>query len=55
MDVNIISTYINCFRYGTPPHGGFGGQLECVVKLFCALDDIHETSLFLRDSQRLDP
>ncbi|KAL6491790.1 hypothetical protein OROGR_034155 [Orobanche gracilis] len=55
MDVNTISTYIDCFRYGTPPHGGFGGQLECVVKLFCALDDIHETSLFPRDPQRLEP
>ncbi|KAL6562778.1 Aspartate--tRNA ligase 2, cytoplasmic [Orobanche hederae] len=55
MDVNTISTYIDCFRYGTPPHGGFGGQLKCVVKLFCALDDIHETSLFPRDSQRLEP
>ncbi|KAL6569768.1 hypothetical protein OROMI_014282 [Orobanche minor] len=41
--------------YGTPPHDGFGGQLECVVKLFCALDDIHKTSLFPHDSQRLEP
>ncbi|KAL6562779.1 hypothetical protein OROHE_005366 [Orobanche hederae] len=55
MDVNTISTYIGCFRYGTPPHDGFGGQFECVVKLFCALDDIRETSLFPHDPQRLEP
>ncbi|KAL6521033.1 hypothetical protein OROGR_017602 [Orobanche gracilis] len=55
IDVNTISTYIDCFRCGTPPHGGFGGELERLVMLFCALDDIHKTSLFPRDPKILEP
>lgn len=43
------------FRYGAPPHGGFGVGLERVVMLFCALNNIRKTSLFPRDPQRLVP
>ncbi|KAF2297149.1 hypothetical protein GH714_018293 [Hevea brasiliensis] len=30
IDVNTITTYIDSFRYGAPPHGGFGVGLERV-------------------------
>ncbi|EYU28247.1 hypothetical protein ABFS82_05G075700 [Erythranthe guttata] len=50
-----ISTYIDSFRYGTAPHGGFGVGLERVVMLFCALNNIRKTSLFPRDPQRIVP
>ncbi|CAH8273842.1 unnamed protein product [Arabidopsis lyrata] len=55
IDVKTISTYIDAFRYGAPPHGGFGVGLERVVMLLCALNNIRKTSLFPRDSQRLTP
>ncbi|ONK82043.1 uncharacterized protein A4U43_C01F35540 [Asparagus officinalis] len=55
IDVKTISTYIDSFRYGAPPHGGFGVGLERVVMLFCALNNIRKTSLFPRDPQRLVP
>ncbi|KAK9068727.1 hypothetical protein SSX86_012842 [Deinandra increscens subsp. villosa] len=55
IDVKTISTYIDAFRYGAPPHGGFGVGLERVVMLFCALDNIRKTSLFPRDPRRLEP
>ncbi|XP_076917177.1 aspartate--tRNA ligase 2, cytoplasmic-like [Bidens hawaiensis] len=55
IDVKTISTYIDSFRYGAPPHGGFGVGLERVVMLFCALDNIRKTSLFPRDPRRLEP
>ncbi|KAL7111988.1 hypothetical protein ACP275_05G124200 [Erythranthe tilingii] len=55
IDVNTISTYIDSFRYGAPPHGGFGVGLERVVMLFCALNNIRKTSLFPRDPQRITP
>ncbi|KAL6557079.1 Aspartate--tRNA ligase 2, cytoplasmic [Orobanche minor] len=55
IDVKSISTYIDSFRYGTPPHGGVGVGLERVVMLFCGLDNIRKTSLFPRDSRRLEP
>ncbi|ESQ50527.1 hypothetical protein EUTSA_v10023162mg, partial [Eutrema salsugineum] len=55
IDVESISSYFKSFRYGIPPHGGFGVGLERVVMLFCALDNIRKTSLFPRDRHRLEP
>uniref|UniRef100_A0A0D3DST9 aspartate--tRNA ligase n=1 Tax=Brassica oleracea var. oleracea TaxID=109376 RepID=A0A0D3DST9_BRAOL len=55
IDVKTISTYIDSFKYGAPPHGGFRVGLERVVMLFCALNNIRKTSLFPRDPQRLSP
>lgn len=55
IDVKTISSYIDSFRYGAPPHGGFGVGLERVVMLFCGLDNIRKTSLFPRDPRRLEP
>lgn len=42
-------------RYGAPLHGGFGAGLECVVMLFCGLDNIRMTSLFPCDPKRITP
>lgn len=55
IDPATLSTYIDSFRYGAPPHGGVGVGLERVVMLFCALNNIRKTSLFPRDPQRLAP
>ncbi|CAL5024072.1 unnamed protein product [Urochloa decumbens] len=55
IDVSTIATYIDAFRYGAPPHGGFGVGLERVVMLFCGLGNIRKTSLFPRDPSRLAP
>ncbi|CAM8913396.1 unnamed protein product [Rhodiola kirilowii] len=55
IDVSTIATYIDSFRYGAPPHGGFGVGLERVVMLFCALNNIRKTSLYPRDPQRIAP
>ncbi|CAN6445298.1 unnamed protein product [Victoria cruziana] len=55
IDVKTISAYVDAFRYGAPPHGGFGVGLERVVMLFCGLNNIRKTSLFPRDPQRLAP
>ncbi|CAD6248123.1 unnamed protein product [Miscanthus lutarioriparius] len=55
IDVATIATYLDAFRYGAPPHGGFGVGLERVVMLFCGLGNIRKTSLFPRDPRRLAP
>jgi nondiscriminating aspartyl-tRNA synthetase len=55
IDASTISSYIESFSFGAPPHGGFGVGLERVVMLFCALNNIRKTSLFPRDPQRLTP
>lgn len=43
------------YRYGAPPHGGFGVGLERVVMHFCGLNNIRKTSLFPRDPLRIAP
>ncbi|KAG8058085.1 hypothetical protein GUJ93_ZPchr0002g24580 [Zizania palustris] len=53
--VGSIAAYIDSFRYGAPPHGGFGVGLERVVMLFCGLGNIRKASLFPRDPRRLQP
>jgi aspartyl-tRNA synthetase len=55
IEVKTISSYIDSFRYGAPPHGGFGVGLERVVMLFCGLNNIRKTSLYPRDPQRIAP
>ncbi|KAI4379911.1 hypothetical protein MLD38_006149 [Melastoma candidum] len=55
IDVNTIKAYLDAFRYGMPPHGGFGVGLERVVMLYCALNNIRKTSLFPRDPTRIAP
>uniref|UniRef100_A0A0D9YM46 aspartate--tRNA ligase n=1 Tax=Oryza glumipatula TaxID=40148 RepID=A0A0D9YM46_9ORYZ len=55
IDVGSIAAYVDAFRYGAPPHGGFGVGLERVVMLFCGLGNIRKASLFPRDPRRLNP
>ncbi|KAK9130968.1 hypothetical protein Sjap_011455 [Stephania japonica] len=55
INVETILPYIDSFRYGAPPHGGFGVGLERVVMLFCNLNNIRKTSLYPRDPQRIRP
>eukprot|EP00245_Coleochaete_scutata_P018643 TRINITY_DN980_c0_g1_i1.p1 TRINITY_DN980_c0_g1~~TRINITY_DN980_c0_g1_i1.p1 ORF type:complete len:538 (+),score=117.08 TRINITY_DN980_c0_g1_i1:232-1845(+) len=55
IDVSTISSYIDSFRYGAPPHGGCGVGLERVIMLFCGLNNIRKTSMYPRDPKRLTP
>lgn len=55
IDVASLSSYLDAFRYGTPPHGGAGIGLERVVMLFLAAGNVRECSLFPRDPKRLTP
>jgi aspartyl-tRNA synthetase len=47
--------YVECFRYGCPPHGGGGFGLERIVQFWLGLPNIRMTSLFPRDPQRVVP
>lgn len=47
--------YLQCFRYGMPPHGGLAIGLERLTKQLLALANIREASLFPRDGNRLSP
>ncbi len=47
--------YTEPFKYGVPPHGGFGLGLDRLVQLILNLPNIREAVLFPRDTERLTP
>ncbi|WP_297507213.1 aspartate--tRNA(Asn) ligase [Thermococcus sp.] len=47
--------YLKAFRYGMPPHGGFGLGAERLIKQMLNLANIREVILFPRDRKRLTP
>ena len=46
--------YLQVFKYGLPPEGGFAIGLERVVKQILGLSNVREASLFPRDMERID-
>jgi len=47
--------YLQAFKYGLPPHGGFALGLERWVARLVGARNIRETTLFPRDRNRLTP
>ena len=47
--------YLSPFRYGMPPHGGWGLGLDRLVQKLLNLPNIREAILFPRDRNRLSP
>jgi aspartyl/asparaginyl-tRNA synthetase len=47
--------YLEPFRYGMPPHGGWGLGFDRLVWMLAGLSNIREARLFPRDRYRLDP
>ena len=47
--------YLMAFKYGLPPHGGFGMGLERLTEKIIGLNNVKEASLFPRDINRLTP
>ncbi|MFA5777124.1 MAG: aspartate--tRNA(Asn) ligase [Parcubacteria group bacterium] len=47
--------YTDNFKYGMPPHGGWGLGLERIVEKILGLSSIKEAILFPRDVKRLTP
>ncbi len=48
-------TYLETFRYGMPPHGGFAIGLERLLMQLTGASNLRETTLFPRDMGRLVP
>lgn len=46
--------YLQAFKYGIPPHGGFSFGLERMTMKLLNLSNIREASLFPRDMERID-
>lgn len=47
--------YLEAFKHGMPPHGGFAMGLERWVARLVGAANVRETTLFPRDMQRLTP
>jgi len=47
--------YLRAFRYGMPPHSGWGLGMERLLVTMLGLDNVREVVLFPRDRQRLSP
>ena len=47
--------YLESFRFGMPPHGGFAIGLERFLMQLCGAQNLRETTLFPRDQNRLSP
>jgi len=50
-----LAGYLEAFRHGMPPHGGFAIGLERFVSRIAELDNIRLAALFPRDLTRLTP
>jgi nondiscriminating aspartyl-tRNA synthetase len=55
LDPEEFEYYTKMFRYGMPPHAGWGMGAERLVSTMLGLENIRETVLFPRDRQRLSP
>jgi len=54
LDPANFSFYLQAFRYGLPPHGGWGMGLERLTQKFCGAANVKEATLFPRDINRID-
>jgi aspartyl-tRNA synthetase len=50
-----FESYLKGFRYGMPPHGGFGFGIERFLMELLDIKNIRECILFPRDRTRLTP
>jgi nondiscriminating aspartyl-tRNA synthetase len=55
VDPASLEGYLEAFRYGMPPHGGWGFGLDRFVTVMAELSNIRESRLFPRDRYRLTP
>lgn len=54
IDIDKSELYLQAFRYGIPPEGGFSFGSERIVMHILGLSNIREASLFPRDMERVD-
>jgi nondiscriminating aspartyl-tRNA synthetase len=54
-DPDAYESYLQVFKFGMPPHGGFAIGLERWVARLAGIANVRETTLFPRDRDRLTP
>lgn len=54
MDPNTISMFLEAFKYGVPPEGGFAFGAERMTMQILGLKNVREATMFPRDMNRID-
>jgi nondiscriminating aspartyl-tRNA synthetase len=54
LDPSKISMFLEAFKYGVPPEGGFAFGAERLTMQILGLQNIREASMFPRDMERID-
>jgi nondiscriminating aspartyl-tRNA synthetase len=55
VDAEPFAWYLEAFKHGMPPHGGFAIGLERFVARLTGIENVREVTLFPRDLNRLAP
>ena len=55
MNPDAFHFYLDTFRNGMPPHGGFAIGLERITACFLGIANVKECSMFPRDINRVAP
>ncbi len=55
LNLEAFADYLNLFRYGMPPHGGFAIGLERLTARLLGHNNVREATAFPRDRNRLTP
>lgn len=55
VEIDPIQYYLDFFRYGAPPHGGFGFGLTRLLMKMLGQDNVREVTFLYRGPNRLEP
>jgi aspartyl-tRNA synthetase len=55
VDTDAIDYYLDFFRFGAPPHGGFGFGLTRLLMQMLGQDNVREVTFLYRGPHRLEP
>ncbi len=54
LDANKVKMFLEAFKYGVPPEGGFAFGAERITMQLLGLKNVREASMFPRDMNRID-
>jgi aspartyl-tRNA synthetase len=55
VEIDPVQYYLDFFRYGAPPHGGFGFGLTRLLMQMLGQDNVREVTFLYRGPNRLEP
>jgi aspartyl-tRNA synthetase len=55
VEIGPIQYYLDFFRFGAPPHGGFGFGLTRLLMQLLGQDNVREVTFLYRGPHRLEP